>query len=204
MIDVTQKNIEIQEDSQPNSSSVDTTIPNIEIAEIKDIIMPLEVNFDNKAFELEDLSFDSNPVEKNYFNRQTRPGTMMSMTSMTSKSSRSSVNCVSGRVKCPNLRLSKFFAYNKQEGGFFKACQELNPLILPEKDGELVGTWLLTEINHWDLHREKIVMLTEKTLFIVVYNFISMKILEYRRLNLNELQTVQVGDLKYPASSFME
>ena len=96
-------NCEIQEDL------TDATISNIEIAEIKDSIMPLETNFDNKAFELEDIHID-----KNYFNRQERPGTMMSMTSMTSKTSRSSINCANGSVRCPNLRLKRFFSYDKQ------------------------------------------------------------------------------------------
>ncbi len=208
MIEIKPTNVE----ESPASAAADATISNIEIAEIKDIIMPLESRSDsssafegreNKAFELEDIDFEKNPT-KNYFNRQERPGTMMSMTSMNSKTSRSSINCATGYVKCPNLRLKKFFSYNKEDGGFFKACQEIRPMILPEKDGQLVGTWLLTEINHWDLHRERIVMLSEKTLFIISYNFISMKILDYRRLNLSELKGVSVGDLKYPSSSFME
>lgn len=179
----------------------------IEITEIKDSIMPLETrkDFDNKAFELEDLNLGSSPKdEKNYFNRQERPGTMMSMTSITSKTSRSSINCASGSVRCPNLRLKKFYSYNKENGGFYKAGQDTKSVILPEKDGEFVGSWLLTEVNHWDLHRERIVMLTDKTLFIITYNFISMKVLDYRRLDLGSLAGVSVGDLKYPSSSIMD
>lgn len=68
----------------------------------------------------------------------------MSIRSSASRASRTSVNCTNGRVKCPNLRMKKFYSY-REDGGFQRASQDVKNLILPEKDGEFIGNWLLTE-----------------------------------------------------------
>lgn len=49
-------------------------------------------------------------IISNQFSRD-RPGSMISIGTKSSTSSRSSVNCTTGKVKCPNFRLQKFFSY---------------------------------------------------------------------------------------------
>ncbi|CAF0710212.1 unnamed protein product [Brachionus calyciflorus] len=154
--------------------------------------------FENKAFELEDIKMD----DKNPFNREERPGSMYSVRSSASTTSRSSVNCQSGRVRCPNLRLQKFFSYNSQNG-FLKAQEDIKKLILPEKDGGYIGSWLLIEISNWDFHREKIVLLTEKGLYVIAYDFINPKITDVQRIDLADLKRIKFGTLKYPKGSLM-
>lgn len=155
-------------------------------------------HFDNKAFELEDTVLEEHV---NPFSRQDRPGSMMSIKTIASNVSRSSVNCASGRVKCPNSRLNKFISY-REETGFNKASEEIKKLIL-EKDGAFIGNWLLIEISTWDFHREKIVLLTEKTLFIITYDFIKSCIHFYKRISLSDINKVHFGSLKYPNKSLM-
>ena len=62
---------------------------------------------------------------------------------------------------------------------------------------------LLIRISYWDLHREKIILLTDNVLFNVSYDFIGMKILDYSRTELSTLKKVRYGVLTYPKSSFM-
>lgn len=64
-------------------------------------------DFDNKGFEMEETIPSTS---SNQFTRD-RPGSMMSIKSNASTSSRSSVNCTTGKIKCPNFRMQKFFAY---------------------------------------------------------------------------------------------
>ena len=68
----------------------------------------------------------------------------MSIKSTTSKTSRTSVNCTTGRVRCPNLRMKRFYSY-KEDAGFHRATQEIQQIILPDKDGNFIGNWLLVE-----------------------------------------------------------
>jgi len=190
-------------DSSATIINVETLQQTLEEQELQDKIQPIKGNYDNKAFELEDVDINSKNDKNSNFSRIDRPGSMMSIRSTTSRSSRSSVNCTTGRVRCPNLRLQKFYAY-KDDGGFRRASEDIKQLILPEKDGNFIGTWLLVEISIWDLHRERVVVLAEKTLFIVTYDFIKLKIYEYKRISLADLKKVNFGQLQYPKGSLME
>ncbi|RNA26818.1 tumor p63-regulated protein 1 [Brachionus plicatilis] len=154
--------------------------------------------FENKAFEHEDESLD----KTNPFRREDRPGSMYSVRTNASTTSRSSVNCTSGAIRCPNMRLKQFFSYSS-ETGFQKAELEIKKLILLEKDGQFIGNWLLIEISNWDFHREKIVMLVEKAIYVISFDFIKSKLTGYKRIAIGDLKKIKFGLLKYPKSSFM-
>ncbi|XP_070206502.1 tumor protein p63-regulated gene 1-like protein [Littorina saxatilis] len=61
----------------------------------------------------------------------------------------------------------------------------------------------LQRIDHWDLEREKIVLLTANSMLVVKYNFITQQLQEYRRIMLHIIKTILVGDFKYPEHSLM-
>lgn len=98
----------------------------------------------------------------NPFRREDRPGSMYSVRTNASTTSRSSVNCTTGAVRCPNMRLRQFFSYSTvihvrnfflilknfyllKETGFQKAEQEIKKVIVADKDGQFIGNWLLIE-----------------------------------------------------------
>lgn len=60
-----------------------------------------------------------------------------------------------------------------------------------------------SRISHWDHERERIVILTKKSLWIVKFDFIAMRVLERERHELNKFDTIQVGQLTYPPSSIV-
>jgi hypothetical protein len=106
---------------------IDQSMSQVEINEMSDIIKPMSMkkDFENKAFELEDLSQNNDQQKQaqssqNLFDRIQRPGSMYSIRSSASGTSRSSVNSTSGRVRCPNLRLQKFFSYSGVKFLFYK------------------------------------------------------------------------------------
>lgn len=70
-----------------------------------------------------------------------------------------------------------------------------------ELDGEIKGTWLLTEIDFWNHEYERVVVLCQKVLVIVKYDFIGMKIEDVRRLDLGMIDKVIQGELCYPQNS---
>lgn len=190
-----------------------------EASESYDSLGPIKEkkDFDNKAFELEDIDITNG--KKNPFDRTERPGSMISVKSNASTTSRSSVNCTTGRMRCPNMRLKKFFSYKPiendpknpsnsvvsapNETGFTKAIEEVQKLVLPDKYGNFVGAWLLIEISTWDFHREKVVMLCDKAVFIVSYDFINSKISDYEIIALADLVRIKFGNLKYPDNTWM-
>ncbi|CAG5118975.1 unnamed protein product [Candidula unifasciata] len=127
-----------------------------------------------------------------------RPGSVLGRTSVRSTGSRTSVK--PGLVKS-DVSSQSFYSY--KDGHLQKAVSNVRNIIKPELDGDLKSYWLLTEIDHWDLERERIVLLTDYSLFIVKYNFITEQLLDYRRIMLHVIHNICIGDLTYPNSSLM-
>ncbi|XP_076451562.1 tumor protein p63-regulated gene 1-like protein [Babylonia areolata] len=132
------------------------------------------------------------------FSRSARPGSVIGRQSVRSTTSRTSRR--PGVVKS-DVAVKTFFSY--KENAFQQAVDKVSTIIKPELDGELLGAWLLTEIDHWDMEHEKIVLLTANSMFTVKYNFITSTLLEYRRIMLHIIDSVLVGDFKYPQHSVM-
>lgn len=93
----------------------------------------------------------------------------------------------------------EFFA----EGALENAADQCRPVVLENLDGELRGVWLLTEIDHWDTEKERIIFLTDYSIINLKYDFITQRLLDYRRLHLTTFDRIIVGELKYPESSLM-
>ncbi|XP_023232260.1 tumor protein p63-regulated gene 1-like protein isoform X1 [Centruroides sculpturatus] len=95
----------------------------------------------------------------------------------------------------------EFFAV--REGALENAADQCRPVVLENLDGELRGVWLLTEIDHWDTEKERIIFLTDYSVINLKYDFITQRLLDYRRLHLTMFDRIIVGELKYPESSLM-
>ncbi|XP_068986350.1 tumor protein p63-regulated gene 1-like protein isoform X2 [Bombus flavifrons] len=79
-----------------------------------------------------------------------------------------------------------------------KDCQES---LINEEENDIIGSWLLTEISLWDIEKERLVILSKKAIYSIKYDFISLKILEYNRIPLLQIDTLVSGELVYPPSS---
>lgn len=98
----------------------------------------------------------------------------------------------------PDLDAKDYFAY--RDSIVQHVMNEVQQLV-DSNDGNLKGTWFLTEIDTWDNELERILVLTDKTILIVKYDFIGMKIEEVRRIHLSIVEKMIQGELKYPDKS---
>ncbi|XP_051163944.1 tumor protein p63-regulated gene 1-like protein isoform X1 [Leptopilina boulardi] len=80
-----------------------------------------------------------------------------------------------------------------------KDCQKE----LIHNEETLIGTWLLTEISLWDTEKERLVLLTKNFLFSIKYDLISLKILEFNKVPVLDIDTLIAGDLIYPSKSLL-
>lgn len=55
------------------------------------------------------------------------------------------------------------------------ALSTLRAIVTPD-DGNVIGIYLLTFLNHWNFEQERFVVLTSTTLMRVKYNFISQRV----------------------------
>ncbi|PFX32843.1 tumor protein p63-regulated gene 1-like protein isoform X1 [Stylophora pistillata] len=92
--------------------------------------------------------------------------------------------------------------FSLREGAFTNAVEECKTF-LDTDDGELLSTWLLSEIDHWDHEKERIVLITKKSLCLVKYNFIGLKVDEIRKIPLIRCDKIQIGRFVYPKTTMM-
>ncbi|RWS24040.1 Tumor protein p63-regulated 1-like protein, partial [Leptotrombidium deliense] len=99
------------------------------------------------------------------------------------------------------IEAQQFFGL--REGALEEAVNKCKPVILNRIDGELIGVWLLTVIDHWDIERERLAFLTDYSLIVLKYDFIAQKLLKYNRIPLLRLDKVVVGSIRYPEGSLL-
>ncbi|KAK7081079.1 Tumor protein p63-regulated protein 1-like [Halocaridina rubra] len=97
--------------------------------------------------------------------------------------------------------IGEFFSV--RVGALEQAVEECRQLTEIETDGAIKGAWLLTEINHWDIEKERVVILCELSLMVVKYDFIALRYIDFTRIYLNTLENLQIGELTYPSHSLV-
>ncbi len=61
----------------------------------------------------------------------------------------------------------------------------------------------ISSIDHWDLHREVIIIIMENHLLIVRYNFIRERIIYTQAIRFDDIRSITYGPCSYPDKSFM-
>jgi len=55
-------------------------------------------------------------------------------------------------------------------------------------------------VDHWDLEKERVVLLSDNNVISVKYNFILASVEEIKFIPLSHVMEMLVGDFKYPSS----
>ncbi|XP_023592542.1 tumor protein p63-regulated gene 1 protein isoform X2 [Trichechus manatus latirostris] len=81
------------------------------------------------------------------------------------------------------------------------AMEDLKSHITKTSGETIQGFWLLTEIDHWNNEKEKIVLITDKTLFICKYDFIMLSCVQLQRIPLHAICRICLGKFSFPGMS---
>ncbi|KAJ1637436.1 hypothetical protein T492DRAFT_952328 [Pavlovales sp. CCMP2436] len=76
--------------------------------------------------------------------------------------------------------------------------------LLTPADGQEVGIWLLTAVNHWNLEQERLIVLSANALYRVKFNFLQQRVEKSTRLRLADFESITLGRVRYASQSIAE
>uniref|UniRef100_A0A8D0DSC4 Tumor protein p63 regulated 1 n=1 Tax=Salvator merianae TaxID=96440 RepID=A0A8D0DSC4_SALMN len=93
----------------------------------------------------------------------------------------------------------KYFA--TRPGAFDQAMDDLKAHMVTNMGEVAHGFWLLTEIDHWNNEKERILVITDSTLLICKYDFIMLKCLQLQKIPLSCIDRICTGPFTFPDTS---
>ncbi|XP_013837732.1 tumor protein p63-regulated gene 1 protein isoform X1 [Sus scrofa] len=81
------------------------------------------------------------------------------------------------------------------------AMEDLKGHIAKTSGETIQGFWLLTEIDHWNNEKERILLVTDKTLLICKYDFIMLSCVQLQRIPLSAVYRICLGKFSFPGMS---
>lgn len=128
---------------------------------------------------------------------ETPPSTATSTTAPQSSNNEKSIQPSIVIKEDPN----NFFTF--RDGVIERAVKECTAHLLDETEGPVYASFLLTQINHWDTDKERLLMMTAKNLILVKYDFIALRRLGCRKIMFSDIEGIVVGNLVYPSGSLI-
>lgn len=86
-------------------------------------------------------------------------------------------------------------------GAIEMAVEDLKAHIAKKLGENVQGFWLFTEIDHWNNEKERILLVTDKTLLICKYDFIMLSCVQLQRIPLSAICRICLGKFAFPGLS---
>ncbi|XP_060775800.1 tumor protein p63-regulated gene 1 protein [Neoarius graeffei] len=99
------------------------------------------------------------------------------------------------------FKLRRFFVL--RPGTLDNAVEDIKSLIDQKVDGAFQSVWLLVEIDHWNNEKERLVLITEKSLLICKYDFIMLNCEQIQKIPLNLVDRITHGAFTFPPRSLL-
>ncbi|KAJ7324631.1 hypothetical protein JRQ81_017651, partial [Phrynocephalus forsythii] len=86
-------------------------------------------------------------------------------------------------------------------GAFDQAMEDLKAHVNANMGESAHSFWLVTEIDHWNNEKERVLVVTDSALLICKYDFIMLKCLQLQRVPLNYIDRIIQGSFAFPERS---
>ncbi|XP_044312190.1 tumor protein p63-regulated gene 1 protein isoform X2 [Varanus komodoensis] len=93
----------------------------------------------------------------------------------------------------------KYFV--SRPGAFDQAMDDLEAHVVANMGEKAHSFWLLTEIDHWNNEKERVLVITDSALLICKYDFIMLKCLQLQRVPLGSIKRISQGPFAFPERS---
>uniref|UniRef100_A0A8C5PDL9 Tumor protein p63 regulated 1 n=1 Tax=Leptobrachium leishanense TaxID=445787 RepID=A0A8C5PDL9_9ANUR len=95
--------------------------------------------------------------------------------------------------------LRKFFV--ARPGAFDQAIEDLSNQVVTKEKENVLSVWLLVEVDHWNNEKERVVLITDKSLFLCKYDFIMLCCQQIQKVPLNFIDRLCSGPFTFPPKS---
>ncbi|XP_061093225.1 tumor protein p63-regulated gene 1 protein [Conger conger] len=99
------------------------------------------------------------------------------------------------------FKLRRFFVL--RPGTLDHAIEDLKSTVSQDENGSILSIWLLAEVDHWNNERERVVLITENTLFICKYDFMMLACEQIQKVPLNAVDRIVHGGFSFPPHSLL-
>ncbi|XP_054441241.1 tumor protein p63-regulated gene 1 protein [Pteronotus mesoamericanus] len=86
-------------------------------------------------------------------------------------------------------------------GAIETAMEDLKDHVTKTSGEKIQGFWLLTEIDHWNNEKERILVVTDKTLLICKYDFIMLSCVQLQQIPLSAINRICLGKFAFRGMS---
>ncbi|XP_010988399.3 tumor protein p63-regulated gene 1 protein [Camelus dromedarius] len=116
----------------------------------------------------------------------------------------SRLSSVTGSALYPNPYHQHYIArkyFVTRPGAIETAMEDLKGHVDKTSGETIQGFWLLTEIDHWNNEKERILLVTDKTLLICKYDFIMLSCVQLQWIPLSAVYRICLGKFSFPGMS---
>ncbi|CAL9695936.1 unnamed protein product [Knipowitschia caucasica] len=99
----------------------------------------------------------------------------------------------------PLFKMKRFLVL--RPGTLTQAIADVTRLVDKQMDGGVLGVWLMAEVDHWNNEKERLVMVTERSLLVFKYDFLMFNCEQVQRIPLHFVDRIAHGNFIFPKLS---
>ncbi|KAJ0065237.1 hypothetical protein NL108_006578 [Boleophthalmus pectinirostris] len=107
-----------------------------------------------------------------------------------------------GETTLPLFKMKRFLVL--RPGTLNQAIADITKLVDKQMDGNVIGVWLMAEVDHWNNEKERLVIVTELSLLIFKYDFLMFNCEQLHRVPLHFVDRISYGNFSFPKYSVLK
>lgn len=107
-----------------------------------------------------------------------------------------------GETTLPLFKMKRFLVL--RPGTLNQAFTDVTKLVDKQTDGSIHGVWLMAEVDHWNNEKERLVIVTDRSLLVFKYDFLMFNCEQLQRIPLHFVDRITHGNFSFPRRSVLK